>query len=433
MTRVTYIGLLFGLFCGAVARPAFALSPVRQLLLENRLEDALPLCRQFEVLSTNDTDNFLACAWVYLRTERVDSAEKILETYKKSFSSPEYQLILAYAKFKRKYYDEAKSQLSAILSERRGTPYALTAQEINAEIYESQGNLDTAAFLYKQIVGDDPTRGRAHWGLGRYYLARGDTRRALSHLETTTKLWPKHKGSRFNLGVFYLSQDLIPDAAKWLAECYLLDKGDPEVLEQLGIIFEKKNKLPEAIKHWQRALDLKKDSVIAKEKLNTYVVQVIDTYLESRQYEKALIQIESAAKTGADPAKLGLKRALALRNLGKYERALGDFLSYLQTHPGEPLVLRELGICYVNLKLMDQAGSYFSKALAAEPENGINYAWMAYMLEGKGELQKARESWQKAVELIKDPTELEKATRKLSSIERRLGKKEKASGKDGMD
>jgi len=412
----------------------YAVSPVRSLLQENRLDEAVTICRQFEVLSTNDNDNFLACSWVYLRTDRVDSADKLLERLKRNFALPEYQLLLALRHLKRKQYEEAKKILGSVSVEHKGTSIGITAQEVYAEYYEAVGQLDTAAFIYKQVVGEDAKRARSHWGLGRYYLARGDARRAITHLETTIRLWPKHLGSRFNLAVLYNSQDNLTEAAKWLAECYRLDRGDPGVLEQMGLLFEKKGMLSEAVKNWQRALEIKKDSALAKEKIALYAVQVIDNLIEAKKYKEALAQIESGGLINEQP-KLLLRRGLIYKATGKYDKASGDLKAYLATNPNDAQANRELGVCYVNLKLIDQAGNFFQKAVTIEPENGFNHGWLAYVYESKGEFEAAREEWRKAVELFRDPNELSKATRKLAAIEKRLGKGKSKSKKKrkGMD
>jgi tetratricopeptide (TPR) repeat protein len=403
---------------------AWALSPVRELLQENRLDDAVPICRQFDVLSTNDTDSMFACAWVYYRTDRTDSAEKILDKLKNKFSLPEYQLLLAYGRIVKKQYDEARKIISVISSDNKGTSIALSADELSAEIYEILGQLDTAAFIYKHVVDDDSKRARAHWGLGRYYLSRGDNRRAIYHLEQTTKLWPKHMGSRFNLGVLYLSQDNTAEAARWLSDCYRLNKADAGVLEQLGVLFEKKGDIKEAIKQWQRAVEIKKDSPLAKEKLAAHSVTTVDSLMDSKKYPEALAKLESTKGINEQP-RLLLRRATIYRNTGKWDKASVDFRNYLTAKPNDADASRELAICYLNLKLMDQALEYFSKAATLQPDEGLNHAWLGFMLEHKKQFPEAREEWKKAVALIKDPKELQKATRRLAAIDKRKAKLEK--------
>ncbi len=402
--------------------PLRANNPVRTLLNENRVEEAAAVCRQLESVSVNDVDNSFACAWAYLRTNRLDSGDKILARNKKNFTNPEYQLLFAFAQMKRKRYDDARKIIDIVQSEQKGTPMGLLAQEVSAELYEAKNQLAPAAFIYKQVVGDDPSRARAHWGLGRYYLGRGDTGRAKTHLETTSTLWPKHLGSRFNLAVMAIAQDNLNDAAKWLTECYKLDKADPGVLEQLGVLFEKKGMIPEAVKHWQKALEIKKDSALAKEKLAQYSKSNINDLVEDKKYDEALGEMQKMDKVEEDP-KLLLKRALINKNLGQWEKAMADLQVYLNSNPHDAEAMRELGICNLNQKNFNQAEELFQKALVEEPNNGLNYAWIAYLLESKGKFPQALDTWKRAIQLLKDPAEMEKAQRKVASLEKRLNKK----------
>src|SRR4051812_14794943 len=101
------------------AIPLFAASPVRNLIQENRLEEATAICRQFEVLSSTDPDNFLACAWVYFRSDRVDSAEQLMNRLRKGAPSAEYQLLSAYDQMKRKQFDSARKTINTLAQEFR--------------------------------------------------------------------------------------------------------------------------------------------------------------------------------------------------------------------------------------------------------------------------------------------------------------------------
>jgi tetratricopeptide (TPR) repeat protein len=422
-------GIAICLFLFEIMVAHSATSPIRIFLVENRLDDAVPLCRQIEVLKTNDPDDLFACTWVYFRTDRMDSAEKLLKQLKGRSSNVEYQLLIAFSKMKKKQYEEAKAMLSKITQDNKGTPTAMAAQELYGELYEAMGQLDTAAFVYKQLVDDDPTRARAHWGLGRYYLGRGDLHRAQTHLEKVAQLWPRHLGSRYNLAIAALNGGDLQEAAKWLVECAQLDRLDPGVLEQLGVLYEKRGMISKALQFWQRALEIKKDSPVAKEKLVLYTSNIIDALVAAKQYDKALAQLKAMGSVVSDQPKLLLRRGQIYSKMGKWDKASADLRQLLNSTPNDPAALRELGICYVNLRLVDQAGGYFARAITLEPDNGLNHAWIAFVLESKGELERARDEWRRATELLKDRAELEKANRRLTSLEKKLNKIEREKEK----
>ncbi len=425
------LGLGLGLGIALAGRLSFAVSPVRILLSENRMDDAVGVCRQVEVLSANDVDNLLACSWVYYRTDRIAAAEKMMERLKRKSSLPEYQLLTAYDLMKAKKYAEAKQILDNAANDNRGTAIGLTAQELQGENYELQGQLSTAAFLYKQVVVDDPKRGWAQWGLARYHLAQGDTHRAAIELETVAHLWPKHVASRFDLAVLAIGQDNSTDAAKWLFDCYRLNRADPGVLEQMGILFEKKGQIADAVKYWQKAVDVKKDSAVAKEKLAHYAVQVIDNLIENGKLSEALVQLKRPDIS--DQPGMALRRGIVYRTMGKYDKAAIDLRAALVAKPNDARAARELGVCYLNMKLLAQAGNSFRKAVQEDPDSAINHAWLAWVLESQREWADSKNEWQKAIDLFKDPVELKRAARRLATVERQMSENKDSGNRKGMD
>jgi len=416
----------------SAALVARADNPVREMIQENRLVDAAGICRQYEGLS-GESELFLSCAWAYYRLGKIDLAERAMERVRRGYSSTvDYQLLQVYAKIVKKQYPSAREDLTRLQDQYKSGAPATSVQELSAELYEIQGQLETAAFIYKQLLSDDPRRARAHWGLARYYIARAEPGKARTHLEETARLWKRHLGSRYNLAVLALNDGNTQDAARWLTEAYKIDRGDVGVLEQIGILMEKRGKLGEAIKYWKRALEINKDATLAKEKLAVHFTSLIDTMIESGDYSGALARL-AKAKTlfGADPT-LYLKRATVYLRMGRYQKAVPDFRAYLAKNPKDAGSHRELGICYLNLKLLAQAGQAFVRALELEPSNGMNYAWVGFILERKKEYSQALEAWRRAAQYLEDPAELAKANRKVSSLEKKLGqqKKEREENED---
>jgi tetratricopeptide (TPR) repeat protein len=355
-----------------------------------------------------------------------------MEKIRKGVMTPEYQLLFAYAQIQQKKFDAAKVSINTLADAHRGDALAPAIQELNAELYEAMGQFDTAAFIYKQLVNEDPSRARAHWSLARYYLTKGDIPRAVSHLEQTAKHWPKHLGSRYNMAVLKIQEGSLQEAGKWLAECYRINRADAGVLEQLGLLFEKKGSLPEAVRYWQKAVAVSKDAPIAKEKLARYTIQSLDGLMDSNQFDKALAQITSYGKTVEKDPQLLFRRGVIYRNLAQYEKAVRDLKALRKLAGENGPASRELGICYANQKLLDPAGASFRKAVELEPQNGLNYAWLAFILESKGKLVESRDTWKRAIQYLTQPDEIERARRRLASLEKRVpgSKKEKTFGED---
>jgi tetratricopeptide (TPR) repeat protein len=222
-----------------------------------------------------------------------------------------------------------------------------------------------------------------------------------------------------------LQQNNLPEAAKWLTEAYKIDRADVGVLEQMGVLFEKKGMLGEAVKYWTRAVERDKNAAIARAKLAEHATAAIDTAIEKGDYEAAAKKLEtmSAKMLLAEP-KLLLKRGVVRRFLGEYDKASKDLLVYLKKTPDDALAHRELGVCYLNRGKLAPAQKSFARAIELAPNEGRSYAWYGFLMEAKGDLDNARGAWKRAVELTSDADELEKANRRLSAVEAKLKKRD---------
>jgi tetratricopeptide (TPR) repeat protein len=407
------------------------ISPVKTLLNENRLDEASAICRQYEVLSTRDKDDRFACAWVYLRNQQSELAEKILDEQKSNAKLAEYQLLQGYSLTVQKKYDEAKRIFERVAASNKGKLLGVNAQELIAEMYDSQEKLGPAAFIYNLVLKEDPNRGQATWGMARFYQSQNDIRRTIQYLEMTAKLWPKHIPSRFMLAKinFGLGPDYASVGFNWLKESYRLNKSNPEVLEEIGSFFERSKKIPEAVKYWQKAVAIKPDLVLANNKIKEYFSETIKQLFETEKFEEVIEKLETNKSLSQTPD-LTLIKGQSYRSLGKYSSAITELKEFLKSSPKNPLANRELGISYVNEKYWDLAVEAFSKAVMYEPSNAFNLGWFAYALEEKGDLIRAKEYWEKALGLFEEPQERDKAARKIASIEKRLKKKNKSQEED---
>jgi len=412
--------LSFGLTFAALAETS-----LKQLVQENRIADAVPQCRQVESLQGVDNEQRTLCAWVFYRSGKPESGDRLLATLQKGGSSPQIRLLSAFSKMQKKDYVGARGILNAMAEEYKTGALGAQVLETSAELYELQDQKDTAAFLYRQVVAEDESRGRASWGLARYHLSKNEVPKAKEFLEKTAKVWPKHVGSRYNLAVIALNENKFSESAKWLVESYKLDKGDPGILEQMGVLFEKRGKTKEATKFWQRALAIQKDSPLALEKLQQYAPEAINRLAQKKDFDGAISQLDATPESRIPQKEI--RKAILLRKSGQLGKSTALLTTFLKRRPNEGMAYRELGINALNSKNTKLARTHFQKAIGLEPKNGSNYAWLGFTLEAAKSYPEAKEAWKKAIELLSDPQEIEKAQRRLSALEAKANEKRKVA------
>jgi tetratricopeptide (TPR) repeat protein len=449
---------LFAIFVGSffVSFPAYSSADLlNQLVRENRLEEALPVCRQYEVLPTRDDAVNFNCAWVYYRTFRPEAAEAVLQKSRGSATLPEYQLLKIYGTVAKELLEqksleklspeakqdyelkikakilEAQKDLQGFLERYKNHPVITKAKEINGEFYEMKGQLEPAAFIYRGILADQPKSAQAHWGLGRYYLAQGDLRRAKISMEETAVFWPKHVSSRYNLALISISQrgaQKNDEAAKWLTQAFKLNQSDTGVLEQIGVLLEANGKPLVALKYWNRALELNPNSSLALKKVQQNSTLVIQDLAAKEKWEEVISKIASFSGAGGEtPEDLLLYEGMAHRHLGSFMRASRILTRVLEMNPNSPIAIREFGICELNLNRTNEAITLFDKAARMEKNEGLNYAWLGFAFEAKRDYWRAAKAWTEASGLFRDPKEIKNAIEKVVRLEQKMGKRFVAS------
>lgn len=409
--------------CVAAGSASAETPSLRSLVKENRLQEAATACRQMETTGSANGDAWFDCARVYFRTQRPGSAEALVLKLRGAGRESEAKLLDAYDKASKKKFSEAKEILTGLATTSRGTPLGAAVLEAQGELYEAQGQADTAAFIYRQLYGEDNGNGWANWGLGRYYLGKGDLAKSKDFLDRAARAWPRHLGTRYNLALVALQENNLPEAAKWLAECYKIDRADVGVLEQMGVLFEKKGMIADAVKYWSRAVERDKNAPVARAKLAEHATSAIDALIEKGDYEAAAKKLEGVSNKMllAEP-RLLLKRGIVRRFLGQYDKASKDLVVYLKKSPDDALAHRELGVCYLNRGKLSPAQKSFARSIELAPTEGRGYAWYGFLMEAKGDLDNAQRAWKRAVELTTDGDELEKANRRLAAVEAKLKK-----------
>ncbi|MGP1577845.1 MAG: tetratricopeptide repeat protein [Treponema sp.] len=272
------------------------------------------------------------------------------------------------------------------------------------EKYIKAGKYVAAIKRAKAIIAKNPRDAKAHYLLGKAYLADGRAELALIEFKTVNK-WAvfenKAQEQEFRLVTAQL-YERFQQHEEALAEYALLIKINPDNAEYhyaLGQLFEQMNKTEQAITHYRKVISLKPKHASAhaalglllfKCKMLTEAKQEIGTALslepdnttalfyhgrllrETKEYAKALVAFEKAARNGDLRQKAYTERGLCYMDANSIEKAVFEFERALKliTSNGSPDTLRlryAAGACYEQMRNLDRAIEQWEAIQAVSP------------------------------------------------------------------
>ena len=133
------------------------------------------------------------------------------------------------------FFSELASQSSQELA--TAAPTSAQAQQLEAEAFESQGQLDKAAAQYRRILEQNPKQPGIHYRLGRLLLAKSpaDEAGAQSEFEEELKLDPGNAPAEFMLGETARQAGQWEEAAQRFSRVVKLDESFAEAYLALGM------------------------------------------------------------------------------------------------------------------------------------------------------------------------------------------------------
>ena len=205
-------------------------------------------------------------------------------------------------------------------------------------------------------------------------------------------------------------------AIQYLAKAHQLDNKDPEILKDLGNIYNALQNDTEAIKLYQAALLINENYAPALNNLGLI-----------NQRHGNLNTAEELVKKARDFDKSFAPYHINLggiyKDLGKFDLALTSTLKSLELQPDNPTALMNLGSIYEALGDLDQALAATLKSLELQPDNDTALMNLGGIYQELGDLDQALATTLKSLNLKPDNP----ATHiKLGSIYRNLGNHKQA-------
>lgn len=235
-----------------------------------------------------------------------------------------------------------------------------------------QGNFSAAEQGYRQIISDNPSEPRAHFGLAKVLSQLKQSAAAEAEYLQAISLDPNYFEALANLGSLYLLGGRLSEALASYAKAEKLKPQNPEILSNLCYLNKEMDDLDAAQVYGLRALQSNPDHVGAL--LNLGMV-----FNECKRYAEALAHLKKAdAIIPSHP--------LVLHNMGvsyaaleDYEQARDCYRAALEKNPTSVPTLYGLGIVDKYLGNFDEAEFCLKQALTLAPGDLAAKGALAYL------------------------------------------------------
>jgi tetratricopeptide (TPR) repeat protein len=221
-----------------------------------------------------------------------------------------------------------------------------------------------------------------------------------------------HVGAWHHLGLVYMAQDKLSEAADGFQHVLKLSPDHVDALTQLGIVFARQHRLPEAIAKFQRAIELKPDHAKAHNNLGVALTQL-------GRLDEGLNCYREAAKLQPDYAEAHFNLGIALADRKKNAEAIASYELALKARPDYPDVLYNLGLLLVQERRCGEGVVCLEQAVRLKPDNAEAHNNLSLALADLGRFDDAIASCDAALRLRPlDPKSHMNRGNALSSIGR---------------
>jgi len=259
---------------------------------KGKCREALPLLRKAAAQATEKNlkyDILMSTARCAIGLVQTETAVKTLLELNHSFSKDPEVLYLT-----THYYSELAMKASQSLAE--AAPDSAQAQQLEAEAFESQGQLDKAVTQYRTILEKNPRRHGIHYRIGRLFLTKtpADTENARKEFEDELKVDPNSAAAEFLLGEIARQAGQWDDAIKRFGRAAKLDEGFVEAYLALGISLNAAGKFGDAVSPLESYVKMQPDDPAGHYQLATAYAR---TGRKQDAQREMTLQQETAAKS----------------------------------------------------------------------------------------------------------------------------------------
>ncbi|MGA1791007.1 MAG: tetratricopeptide repeat protein [bacterium] len=290
---------------------------------------------------------------------------------------------------------------------------------------EEKGDLDQAELFFRKVLDINPEHSDVYNHLGLIEYQRGEWDLALKEFQRSAELF-EYAEVYYNVSLVYQKKEKIEDAIVAVKKAIELDPDYAESWNHLGNLYLAQNNIQEAAAQFQKALELDPRHVTAHNNLGLVYSQRGETDKAIEQFNEAVQLDTNSAEAHnnlgslylgqgrTDQAMLHLEKALAIRpdykkaiiNLGMLYLRLNDlqraeelFLKALEIDSNFAEAHSQIGYLYLLKQEFDKALSSFQQMLSLQPEDPKAHYYLGMAYQALEQKEAAIKEWQKTLEL----------------------------------
>jgi tetratricopeptide (TPR) repeat protein len=245
-----------------------------------------------------------------------------------------------------------------------------------------------------------------HVELGRMLYKRdrdttGAEAEILKALALHSEYWPAH----YHLGHIYAEANRLPEALRHYERAVAFDPTRAHVWYRMGLIDERQKAWHEALRHYERATTAENVEYLSQSRLYFRMGLIYQDQLHPPHLQKALSAYESALNandfvSSRETSKCHYRRGLALKSSNAPPASyISAFQTAIALHPRAAYHTQLAVALFARDGDVDVAVKELRKAIALEPENKWANYELGKMLLRDGRVNDARQMFQRALEI----------------------------------
>jgi tetratricopeptide (TPR) repeat protein len=191
-----------------------------------------------------------------------------------------------------------------------------------------------------------------------------------------------------NLGKVFMVKENFDSAYYYMYKAHLLDTLSPEPMHALAQLYQRSDKLPEAI------LWLEKIQTITPNYMNSAQM------LEELKAKYGMMQNSNLSSGDMNKVSGLEKSSYKYYQEKNYEKAIVDLKELIRLNPaGAAGYYNNIGMCYFDREKYSEASENFRQAISSNPKFSTGYNNLGTCYERLGDKQKAIENYKKALDV----------------------------------